>query len=278
MLRSGPQSPWARAALVVFSIAVVGAVIGVGAEEVSFRRAAVQDEEIYARPVDARRGPSAAEKAQVQRAVEGLPPYKDAVPEPLAVDFLGPKAPIAAAWFRTDDAPDTVLEFYRGAFLDAGIPTVGDRTGPSSGYVGYVNPRTGETHLVTVVAEGGKTMVFPSVGSVEGLASDGATFPEGMPHPEGASKPMVLTFRHEGRVEVSVVSKVVSAAGGQSVRELVAFYRKALPAQGWSLDAVQEEQDEATLEASRGGSRITTLLRRRSPEEVDLYVRLVGPA
>jgi hypothetical protein len=258
------------------SIACVGGIIGFGAEEVSFRRAAVGDDAAFGQTVGASvpQGPTAAERALIQRATEGLPPYKDAVPQPLAADFLGERAPIAAAWFRTQDSAKEVLDFYEGTFTDAGIPMVGAYTGPSSGYVGYLNPRTHEVHLITVVAEGGQTMVFPSVGNVEGLKGGSATFPEGVPHPAGASAPLVLTFHREGEVEVTMAAKV----GKETLRELVAFYRDAFPAQGWSLTAVREEKDQATLEASRGDSKLTTLLRRRSPDEVELYLRLVGPA
>lgn len=276
MLRTGPRSPWARVALIALSIACVGGIIGVGAEEVSFRRAAVGDDEAFAQPVGASipTGPTEAERALIHRATEGLPPYKDAVPKPLAADFLGERAPIAAAWFRTEDSAEQVLSFYEGAFADAGIPLLEQHTGPRSGWVGYLNPATREVHLITAVEEGGHTMVFPSVGNVEGLKGSSDTFPEGVPHPEGASAPLVLTFHREGEVEVTVASKV----GKETLRELVAFYRQAFPAQGWSVTAVREEKDQATLEASRGDSKLTTLLRARSPGEVELYLRLVGPA
>lgn len=274
MLTPSPQRAWVRIALGMFSIAVVGALIGLGVEEATYHRAAELDEGAFAQPTLARSEPSPAERALVRRATEGLPPYKDAVPQPLAADYLGENAPIAAAWFRTRDPAEAVLSFYQGAFADAGIPMVGERTGPSSGYVGYLNPRTREVHLITAITEGGETMVFPSVGNVQGLKGSGSTFPEGVPHPKDARAPTVLTFHREGQVEVSVMSTV----GAETLRQLVDFYRQAFPAQGWSVDAVHEQGDEATLEASRGASKITTLLRRRSPDEVDLYVRLIGPA
>src|SRR5262245_7928733 len=103
-------SPLARAGLLLFSVAAVGVLIGLGLESgfSEFDEPPLDDlptgaaDELPSSP-NWYSGPSAEERAITRRATAGLPPYKDAVPEALAADFLDPGSRIAAAYFTTRD-------------------------------------------------------------------------------------------------------------------------------------------------------------------------------
>jgi hypothetical protein len=274
-MSKGP-SPLARAGLLLFSVAVVGALIGFGWE------ASLYDEEapLVELPTGAaddlpsspkwRSGPSSEERAIIQRATSGLPPYKDAVPEALAADFLDPGSRIAAAHFMTRDTPDEVLGYYRGTLLDAGLPIVQHRYNENAGYVGYMVPHTQVVHMVSALAQGGETAVFISSGQVASFIENQGEVPQGLPLPPGVSKPMVLTFRQEGRVRYSVMADLEA---GQ-VREVAAFFRKAFESQGWKLeDVAEQDTGDVQVMVSRGSSRASAMAQRRGMG-VRLYLTL----
>jgi hypothetical protein len=276
LLKPRKAKAFSRVALGLAAVAVVGALIGAAAEEVSYRGAVREDERV----MTSQTPEAATERAEdprdvevVRRATEGLPPYGDAAPKPLAADYLGAQAPIAAAWFETQDGPEAVLRFYRKALLDRGLPVMEDRTGPSSGYVGYKDPRTHAVHLITAVGEAGRTRVFVSNAVVESLRTGVARLPAGLPAPEGMETPMVMTFRREGAVE----SSVVSAIPGASVERLLAFYEKALGEGGFTVDSAQRENGEATIATHRERSHGLIRLRHQQTDAVELYVQWVAP-
>lgn len=106
------------------------------------------------------------------RALEGLPPFPGAHPEPLAADALGPGTPLAVATFTSRAAPAEVLGFYRSALLAEGLPALELAVGGRAVAVGYVEPGSGAVHLVTAVTEGEGTRAFVSSGVVrEALAA-----------------------------------------------------------------------------------------------------------
>lgn len=272
-------SSLARAGLLLFSVAVVGALIGFGWES----SLPDEDKPLVQLPTGAAdelpsspkwySGPSPEERAITLRATSGLPPYKQAAPEALAADYLDPGSKIAVAYFTTKDKPFEVLEFYRTTLLDAGIPTVQHLYNDNAGYVGYMRPNTQEMHMVSALAQGGETTVFVSSGQVasfvEGQDQD-TRVPQALPMPPGANNPVVLTFHQEGRVRYSVMAEQESA----QTSETADFYRRAFEAQGWKLESsLTENPLEAHLTVSRGSSRATVMANQQGAG-VRLYLTL----
>lgn len=276
-MSKGP-SPLARAGLLLFSVAAVGALIGTAWEERVYNTEGAELMEIPMGAADERlpspksySGPSLEERAIIQRATGGLPPYKDAVPEALAADFLDPGSRIAAAYFMTKDTPDQVLGFYQGTLLDAGIPIVQHRYNENAGYVGYMVPHTQVMHMVSALAQGGETTVFVSSGQVASFVENqGQQMPAGLPVPAGAGKPVVLTFRQEGRVRYSIM---VDVKEGQAP-VLVDFYRESFESQGWKLESISEQNPlQMQLMVSREGNRATAMAQQHG-RGVRLYLTL----
>jgi hypothetical protein len=277
--QEGP-SPLVRAALLFFSVSVVGILIGFGwemgtheDEETLLDQMIEQGSGALSDPVDWRRGPSEQEREIIKRATGGLPPYKDAVPQALAADYLDPGSNLAAAWFMTPDSPDEVLSFYRQALEKAGLPPIEHRYNSQAGYVGYMEPKSKRVHTVSVLAQGGETAVFVSAGQVASFLESQSQVPAGLPMPEEVEAPVVLTFRHEGRIQYSVMADL---AGGE-VKKLGDFYRESFGVQGWKLEEMsQPSTDETHLLVSRGNSRATALVQRQG-DGVRLYLTLDQP-
>jgi hypothetical protein len=275
----GP-SPLVRTVLLLFSVSVVGILIGFGWEMSTHEEdevvldglvpsgtAALPDSPAWYR------GPSAEEREVIQRATSGLPPYKDAVPQALAADYLDPGSPLAAVWFMTPDSPDEVLGFYRKALEEAGLPAVEHRHNANAGYVAYMEPSSKRVHTVSVLAQGGETAVFVSSGQVDSFLESQGRVPSGLPLPEDVEEPVVLTFRHEGRIQYSVMADLPEGR----VKALSDFYRESFGVQGWKLeDASERGADEAHFLVSRGSSRATALVRRQGAG-VRLYLTLDQP-
>jgi hypothetical protein len=255
-------SPLARAGLLLFSVAGVGALIGLAWEGQVHEREEARLEEMMshaAQELNASSRPAGlteGERRTVQRATQGLPPYKDAVPQALASDFLGPNAPMAAAWFMTDDAPQEVLDFYQGTLLDAGLPIYRHSYNANAGYVGFMEPDTQEMHTVSVLLQGGRTAVFVSSGTVAHLLDNPVPLPPWLSLPPGAGTPLVLSFREEGRVRYVISAELAPEA----VNTLAPFYRGALEPQGWVLDGQVPREDQ--LSFRRGSSRLDAAVQR----------------
>ncbi|ADO76148.1 hypothetical protein [Stigmatella aurantiaca] len=262
-------SPLARAGLLLFSVAVVGALIGFAWEgEVHEREearlealmtSATQELNASSRApssAQASSGISEAERNIIQRATQGLPPYKGAVPQALAADFLGPNAPMAAAWFMTEDSPQEVLGFYQGSLLDAGLPIYFHNYNENAGYVGYMEPHTKVMHTVSVLVQGQQTAVFVSKGKVADLLDNPVPMPAGLSLPPGAGEPMVLSFREEGRVRYVITADLEP----EKVNALNAFYRGALEPQGWVMDEPEPGSNQVSFR--RGSSRFDAAVQR----------------
>ncbi len=134
---AGEPSPLARAGLLLFSVAVVGALIGFGWES----SLPDEDKPLVQLPTGAAdelpssprwySGPSPEERAITHRATAGLPPYKEAAPQALAADYLDPGSKIAVAYFTTRDKPEQVLSFYRSRCWMGASPLSSTSTTPT---------------------------------------------------------------------------------------------------------------------------------------------------
>ncbi|HZH13871.1 MAG TPA: hypothetical protein VE057_05870 [Archangium sp.] len=279
MLTSPGPSSLLRVVLLVFSIVVVGSLIGFG-WEVGVHGNVLEEEEALESLMaaeedtapDWRKGPSEEEREIIQRATGGLPPYKDAVPQALAADYL-PGSNLAAAWFITPDSPQQVLGFYSEALEKAGLPPVEHYYNSNAGYVAYMEPGSKRVHTVSALAQGGETAVFVSAGQVDSFLRGGNQVPAGLPLPPEAEEPVVLTFRREGRIQYSVLAQLPE---GQ-VKALSDFYRESFAVQGWKLESESAESTREThLQVSRGNSRATALVQQQD-DGVKLYVTLDQP-
>ncbi|WNG40253.1 hypothetical protein F0U60_46015 [Archangium minus] len=283
MLTSQSPSPLLRAFLLAFSIMTVGSLIGFG-WEMGVHGDVLEEEQALEELMEAegraeslspdwRKGPSEEEREIIQRATSGLPPYKDAVPQALAADYLDPSSKLAAAWFMTPDSPQEVVGFYREALAKAGLPTVEHFYNSNAGYVAYMEPRSRRVHTVSVLAQGGETAVFVSAGQVASFLEGGNAVPAGLPMPPEVEAPVVLTFRREGRIQYSVMAELPE---GQ-VKAVSDFYRESFAVEGWRLESASEESvGETHLQVSRGDSRATALVQQQGAG-VKLYVTLDQP-
>ncbi|SEL03834.1 hypothetical protein SAMN05444354_103373 [Stigmatella aurantiaca] len=261
----GP-SPLVRAGLLLFSVAVVGALIGFAWEARLSEQEEARLDTLMSRGAEGlpgvsprSEGPTPEEQAVVRRATQGMPPYKDAIPQPLAADFLDENSPIAVAWFMTPDAPSAVLDFYQAALMDAGLPPVQRRYNANAGYIGYWMPDTQQMHTVSVLAQGEETMVLVSAGKVESFIANHGKVPPGVPLPPGARDPMVLSFREEGQVRHSIVTEL----GQEQVEGLRAFYQQTLEPQGWSMDdSGPAGPEDDSFSFRRGSSRLSAMVQR----------------
>jgi hypothetical protein len=277
----GP-SPLLRGGLLLFSIVVVGGLIGFGWEMGLHEDTEAEDELESMVPgegplavgPDWRKGPSEMDREIVQRATAGLPAYKDAVPQALAADYLGEGSNLAAAWFMTQDSPDEVLKYYREELLKAGLPPVEHRYNPLAGYVAYMEVESKRVHTVSVLEQGGETMVFISAGQVTPFLEAQGRVPAGLPMPERlVQPPVVLTFRHEGRIQYSIMAEVEE--GKADV--LYDFYRESFGAQGWTLEQGSEQAGDAMqLQVTRGTSRASALVQQKGVG-VSVYLTLDQP-
>jgi len=274
---NGP-SPKLRVGLLLLTVAVVGGLIGFGWElGLHEDEASPEESSMEAGPLpepfDGQAKASEFARGIVQRATEGLPPYKDAVPQALAADYLDPGSRIAAAWFMTPDSPEAVLGFYEQKLAEAGLPVVKHRYNSNAGYVGYMEPHTEQLHMVSVLAQGEETAVFVSSGQVAPfLESQGGQVPADLPMPTNVQRPVVLTFQEEGRTRYSVMADVLEAG----VEELAAFYRESFAKRGWTLEGLaQDEADATQLIARRGALRATATVQRQGLG-VRLYLTLDG--
>ena len=183
-MKSSSPSPTVRVLALLLSLAAVGALLGLGLENVLHEHpdalpSLASDEALLMPPRQPMR--SSEEEALLARTLSHFPPYPRASrPEPLVADFLGPASPIAVAWFSTPDAPNTVLEHYRQVLLEAGLPVIEQQLEAHAGYVGYWSPASEEVRLVSVLPQGEETLVFISAGQVGPLLEDPSHLPEAL--------------------------------------------------------------------------------------------------
>ncbi|WP_241758691.1 hypothetical protein [Pyxidicoccus parkwayensis] len=266
-----------RIPALLFSVAVVGCLIGFAWERVSYGSAQGEWEPpaLPGRGEESvSRGPerTPAEEAILQRALSHFPPYpRGGRPEVLAADYLGPGTSMAVAWFSTRDTPAQVLGHYAKVLLDAGLPVVRETHGDNGGYVGYWDADTLEVRLVSVLAQGGETLVFVSAGQVQGLLERGMAVPSWVPLPPGMTEPLAMTFDMEGSTHQVVSGKLpLDTLGGAEAR-----YRAVLREQGWAAGETEPVQTGGVaFEVERRETRGRAVLRER-PEGVEMQLSLL---
>ncbi|MCP3139157.1 hypothetical protein [Pyxidicoccus xibeiensis] len=256
-----------RVGLWLFSLAVVGGLIGFGWERAAYPEEPVELEQLQARADEefAATGPrrTPEEQAVLARALSHFPPYPNAngAPEVLASDYLGPNTPMAVAWFSTKDTPDQVLAHYQGTLADAGLPPLSKRYGQNGGYVGYWTPSTKEVHLVSVLAQGGETFVFVSSGQVGPLLEGTASVPAWVPLPPGVKDPVVLTFRMEGVTYYTVSGQVPEGR----LADVGGAYQATLKEKGWQSGSASESGHQSlSFDVNHQAKRGQVLLRQPS--------------
>ncbi|HYO57627.1 hypothetical protein [Archangium sp.] len=262
----GEPRPAVRAVALLFSMAVAGGLIGFGWERLTYEEPEdplerVTPDDLRVQP--ARNSRSPWEETILQRALSHFPPYpRGSRPEVLAADYLGTEVPIAVVWFTTRDTPDQVLAHYNGTLLDAGLPSLGKRYSEHAGYVGYWSPASEEVHLVSVLAQGGETLVFVSSGWMEPLLEGSPKVPEWIPLPTDAEDASALVFQLEGATQYTVSARVPEG----TVVEVETFFREELGKRGWSVRELHAPDGSgAELEVRRGAVFGMVMLRRQPP-------------
>ncbi|HZI13347.1 MAG TPA: hypothetical protein VE153_23400 [Myxococcus sp.] len=268
-----------RIPALLFSVAVVGGLIGFSWEEAMYGARAASTEAEWELPVLAEEEPppelerTPAEEAILQRALSHFPPYPRASrPAVLAADYLGAGVPMAVAWFSTEDPPAQVLEHYARALLAAGLPIARQAHGKHGGYVGYWSPDAEEVRLVSVLAQGGETLVFVSAGQVKALLERAAPVPGWVPLPAQLSESRALTFDMEGASHHMVSGHLREA----TLEEAETGYRAALREGGWQVGETAVEASGIGFTVDRGSVSGRAVLRERaSPPGVEVQLSLL---
>jgi hypothetical protein len=191
------------------------------------------------------------------RAVSGLPPYKDAVPISLSKDMEVFGMPMAVAWFATRDTPDQVISFYEETLFEAGFPVVSHRFGPASGYAGWLDYFTGEMHLISAVVQGNETLVFASLSEPEKLLLGPDPWPAEVPRPEGLERISNVKIGSEGLTHQWVTALLPSTSLDAAIRALSGTFEAA----GWRLGELEHlSMDQVRLSARGHGARAVVIL------------------
>ncbi|WP_368738092.1 hypothetical protein [Myxococcus sp. AM009] len=232
--------PVVRIPALLFSVAVVGGLIGFSWEHAVYRGSDSSQEwsppELGTDVELASRSwvRTPAEEAILQRALVHFPPYPNATrPDALAADYLGPEAPMAVAWFSTQDAPAKVLEHYAQALLAKGLPVLHQRHGEKGGYVGYWSPATEEVRLVSTLAQGGETLVFVSSGQVGPMLQRAAAVPGWLPVPAELAETRTVNFNMEGASHHVVTGQLHADSPAEAARRYGDLFRE----RGWQVGA-----------------------------------------
>ncbi|MBJ6761224.1 hypothetical protein JGU66_10650 [Myxococcaceae bacterium JPH2] len=257
-----------RLSLLLFAVTVAGALLGFAWEDAVYSRESESPLEKVEQKASAMLPPtsrsperSREDQAILERSLSGFPPYPgdSTAPEALAADYLGPDVPIAVAWFSTKDSPRQVLSHYRGLLVDAGLPPLSADLGTNGGYVGYWSPADDEIRLVSVLAQGGETLVFVSAGQMANLADRGSKVPDWMPMPASAVAPQLISLKMEGATNHVVTGKMSE----DSLAESESDWRKALEARGWQAGSSAESAGQSrSFEVSHDGTVGQMLLRQ----------------
>ena len=281
LLTDKKESPLLKILTVLATVSVLGLFLGWMLERMLYDQTSEEHLDLpvldtHALPEPEQSASGGWESETVKRATLGLPPYPQAQPQALAADFLGPHAAISVAWFSTKDSPEAVLDYYVGAFQDAGLPAVDVRANQNGGYVAYLVPATGVTRTVTATRQSSQTTVFVSNGDMRPLLEQPAAVPGDLPHPESATHTMVMQLKQERLGELSVVSSVE----GGSLEEWVRFYSEGFTSKGWKVERVVRPSDrEAQVEATSSGRRAVALIRRDGSEpKFEILLRVTGAA
>ncbi|WP_223642479.1 hypothetical protein [Corallococcus sp. EGB] len=280
MLKELAHHPAFRAGVLLFSVAVVGVLLGVAWEDATYgkveselERMEDQAETMEAKQEGVQR--SKREEAILARSLTYFPPYPNAGrPAALAADYLGPDVPIAVAFFTTKDSSDQVLQHYRKVILEQGLPVIGVRFSENAGYVGYWEPEAEEIRLVSTLQQGGETMAFVSAGQMGNmLQRSAAKIPDWVPVPPNLREASTLTLNMEGLQNTAVRGRV----GAQSVEEAELAYRGTLRLMGWKAEPGSSpgfQQREFVV--SNTGMRGQVILKQATgSDEVEFHLSLM---
>ncbi|NOK21884.1 hypothetical protein [Corallococcus carmarthensis] len=280
MLKDLAHHPAFRTGALLFSVSVVGVLLGVAWEDATYgkveselERMENQVDAAEAKQEGVRR--SKRDEAILARSLTYFPPYPNAGrPEALAADYLGPDVPIAVAFFTTKDSSDQVLQHYRKVILDQGLPVIGVRFSENSGYVGYWEPDTEEIRLVSTLAQGGETMAFVSAGQMGNmLQRRAAQIPDWVPVPPNLRQASTMTLNMEGLQNTTVTGRVAA----ESVDDAERDYRSTLRLQGWKAEAGSSPGfQQRELVVSNTGMRGQVILKKAAGSgEVEFHLSLM---
>lgn len=189
-------------------------------------------------------------------AVPAYPGAKGAAPLGEGLELNG--MPLRMATFVTDDPPDVVRDFYADAFAAEGLEVQSSSVaGPGAAVIAW-DPERGVQRSVSILAQGGETLVFPALVP---LAASKPARPRPLPPlPEDAHLVSDLVAR-DGGDESRTVSVVTPHGQPEAVQSLGTRLTDA----GWRWDPA---------EATRAGAVITA----RGPDRVECtYVISGGP-
>lgn len=271
---------------VILIAAVLGTVAGVG---LSLHRQHLLELELEALAAQAKDDGAAPEPRLVEppgkplqsgvvhlTAVEGLPQYPNAFVRPLTTTPHDGGTELNIAWFSTKDPMDDVLFFYAREFDRAHKIPVVHRFSPYAGYAAYLDLDTRRLHMISVLAQPHETLVFASSSFPAHMLERGR--PKGRP----AGVPVVnggddgLTFD----LNVGFGQKRqlwTSTYKDRSIADVREAYRKALVDAGWNVqDAQSAGNQEARLDAKRGGGAMEVMIRRDAASNVAVYVSMSG--
>jgi hypothetical protein len=268
---------------VIVLAAVVGTAVGVG---LSLRKQANEDREVKELrhvadqlpsehfPPAPRASPKDMSAPMVDpKALEGIPPYPGASPRDLSQKERVQGDDMHLAWFTTDDDIDTVLGFYEQRFSEMGRFLVHHRFSPGAGYVGYLDMGDEKLHLISVMKNRGHTVVFPSV-SYPGKYFDsaGGQLPQTVPVLPNAVGSVVFDFDEGAAARRSYFATV-----DQSLDDVANFYSKGFTEKGWKVEEVNHAlPTEVRIDARRGDSSASVVLKKRAGQTVAIYVSIAG--
>jgi hypothetical protein len=269
-------------------ILAVAAVVGIAAGLIMSRRQELEEHmalEHMAQVVEdlpATRFPAPPDEKTTRkidlRAVEGLPPYPNAVPANILNQGQGVGGEMQIAWFSTQDDPDAVISFYEKAFAEKGIPFVSHFYSAKAGYVGYLEPAGERFHMLLAIKEGHQTVVLPSSSNPKKLLdSMGQKLPADVPEMPGLSSSMVFDFDERALAQRSYVATMT----GKTVDEVANWYVDNFRSKGWTVSHAATPNGEATIDArmppkENAPSRSASLTIRREKTSVTVYLTLSG--
>lgn len=204
--------------------------------------------------------------------VEGIPAYPHSVARDLAGSLKTQGLEMKVGWFETLDAPEDVLNFYEKKFVEAGRLPVSHRYSANAGYVGFLDSKDEKLHLVTVMKNYRKTLVFPSASYPGKFLSGAAEVPQSVPVLPGANGSLMFDF-DEGKQERRSYFATVA---DRSLAEVADFYKKAFVEKGWVVQEVNEAKpSEIRIDARRGQGSCNVLVQMRE-HKVAIYVSIEG--
>ncbi len=260
----------------VAGASAVGVAMGIA---LAFHRDTVAEEQVAAVLDEAGRALPTADLVARQskdpmaadpEALEGIPPFPDAVPRRLSRNLKGQGRAMAIAWFETPLPVEQVLSFYEEAFNKLQVIYSIHRYSARSGYVSYFqNPKELQTsllRLVSAVREGETTVVMISnLRPLELL--EAAQLPGGIWLPAMANAPQLFELSEVGATRYTAITLVPNG----TLATVEATFEENLGKQGWSFSDRATTGSRLTLEAKRGKSTQTISL-TQEPQGVRLLV------